>query len=163
MILNARGVTLPFYAGPENRLSLLVKADRFAKENQRKGFFRIGVLPLLVVYDANLEVRSSYHFSQAVRQFHHYVAGKDLKKTVELRGFTLTVPTNGVSLTATKVRLISPEQWELSGRVRLSDRQSTNDFSRAIFTISGDDTGTLRDADGTLYRLFPSIASARSD
>jgi hypothetical protein len=159
LVMNARKVTVPYYAGPENRLSLNFKADRFTKESQRKGFFRIGVLPLLVVHDANLEVRRPEYFNPAVRQFHQYVAGKDLKKTVELRGFTLTVPTNGITLTATKVRILSPEQWELSGSVRLIDRTGTHEFSKALLAVSGNETGMLRANTGASHSLFkPYIA-----
>ncbi len=154
LVLSARKVTLPFYHGPENKLSLLVKADHFTRENQRRGFFRIGVLPLLVVHDVSLEVRQPQYFGAVAHEFHQHLAGKDLKKTVELRDFALTVPTNGISLTATKVRLVSQEQWELSGTVRLIHAAGTNDYTKVSLVISGNETGTLRASDGNSHFLF---------
>lgn len=153
-ILNARGLTLPFYHGPDHRLSLVVKLDRITKENQRKGFFRIGVLPLMVVHEAKLDVRQPQYFAEAVKEFHQHVTGKDLKKTVELRGFTFTVPTNGVTLTATKGRIISPAEWELSGTVRLIDSSGTNDYTKVSLLVSGNETGTLRVPGGSSRFLF---------
>jgi len=152
--LNARGLVVPFYCGNERQPSLVAKLDRVTNERQRKAFFRIGVLPLIVGHDIVLEVQHPENFINVRQQFHQHLAGKDLKKAVELRGFTLSVPNAQATLTAQRVRLLSPDTWELNGQVTLVTPAGTNIFSQVMLTTDGAAAGQLRNASGPLANLF---------
>lgn len=150
----AREVVIPFYLGEERQPSLVVKLDHLSNERQRKGFFRIGVLPLLVAHGVEIEVRTPENFSAVRQQFHEHLAGRELKNAVELRGFTLTIPRSQTTLTAQKVRLLSADAWELNGDVRLVTATATNTFSKATLITSGASAGILRGERNRTYNLF---------
>jgi hypothetical protein len=155
----AREVTVPFYLGTERQPSLVVKIDHLSNERQRKGFFRIGVLPLLVAHQVELEVRTPENFTNVRQQFHQHLSGKELKNAVELRGFTLTIPSTHTVVTAPRVRMISSDTWELNGPGTVVRDGSTNTFSRALLVTSGPSVGTFRGDRNTTVNLFSKPAS----
>ena len=51
---SVRGVTVPFYQAGEPRPYAALRVQRISKDYERRGFFRIGLLPVLVAEDVTL-------------------------------------------------------------------------------------------------------------
>lgn len=47
--MQARGVAVPLWVMPERSLSMIVRVDRVYTDYERKGFFRLGILPIGVM------------------------------------------------------------------------------------------------------------------
>jgi len=92
-VLNkARGVVIPIYANGYREAVAAIRIDRVAPEHQRLGFFRIRALPLLVIYQARLEVLQPGAASQVISNFCGHLQRLGGSRLVEVRGFQLTLP-----------------------------------------------------------------------
>lgn len=89
---NARGVVIPIYATGYDGAVAAMRLDRVAQEQRRLGFFRIRALPVLVIYQARLEVRQTAAASQAISNFCEHLKQLGQRDAVEVRGFQLTLP-----------------------------------------------------------------------
>ena len=78
----ARGVVASFYSGTERTPSVVVRVDSIFTDYERKGFFRIGVLPMGVMEGFDLEVRHPKSITNSLAQTLRWInarAGKRLE------------------------------------------------------------------------------------
>jgi hypothetical protein len=122
----------------------VIQIEKFGKEFQRRGFFRIGVMPLLVLDGLTIEILDACRLDEALVK-----ANEDLRAhmkssaSVEGRRFTL-VFSNGQKTTikAAVMRFLSDEQWTLEdGAVETDGHRHV--FNTALLQVHGDRTGKL--------------------
>ena len=143
--LELKGVTVPVYVDSRTEPAAILRADRIFTDYQRRGFFRIGVLPLLVFDRLTLEIREPARFAAVLSTVSGQFAIKDnVRKAVEGREFTLWLggEQNG-RVCARRVRVEDGTVWRLQdGSV---DRPGTAAmaFRRATLIVTGARAGEL--------------------
>jgi hypothetical protein len=140
-----KGVAVPVYLDSRPEPAAILRADRIFRDYQRRGFFRIGVLPLVVFEGLNLEIREPERLSAALSAVSGQFAVKDnVKKAVEGREFTLRLGQEGDGqLRARRVRLEDGTVWRLQeGSVERAGAAAIA-FRRATLTITGARAGEL--------------------
>jgi hypothetical protein len=82
--LEGRSMVMPLYAGTNTEPAAIVRTDRIFTDYQRKGFFRIGLLPLAVLEGVQIEVRQPEHVFESLAGQDGWV-NADASKRIELR------------------------------------------------------------------------------
>jgi hypothetical protein len=124
---------------------IIVHAAAIHEDYQRRGFFRIGVLPMLALESLTLEVRDPEHLSGALTNATAFLARKGgARKALEGRDFTLSFSTRSHGrVTAHSVRLEGRDAWSLAqGTVDMPPAEPVS-FRQATLTISGPQAGDL--------------------
>jgi hypothetical protein len=88
---SARGIVTAFYEGTEQPPSLVVRIESVYTDYERKGFFRIGLLPVGVMEGVALELNHAEYATNSLAHLHQWL-GPHSGKTLELRRLTLLVP-----------------------------------------------------------------------
>ena len=130
---SARGVVTTFYQGTEQPPSLVVRIEGVYTDYQRKGFFRIGLLPVGVLEGVVLELNHLEYWTNSMAQLHRWLESRSVK-TMEMRRLTLLMPA-GVTNRLESVRA----RVGAGGKLHLFD---------GVSFVSG--TNHLRAARGTL-------------
>ena len=123
----------------------ILKAERIFSDYQRRGFFRIGALPLLVFDRLNVELGDPGKLLASLAAVSNYFAvTANAKRTVEGREFSIafaTQPNN--RLQAHYIRLGSGATWILQdGRIDQPGMTPIR-FRQATFVVSGLHAGEL--------------------
>jgi hypothetical protein len=143
--VDASNVCVAVYLKTDPLPVAIVRAGAIHEDYQRRGFFRIGVLPMLALERLTLEVRDPEHLSGVLTNATAFLARKgEARKAVEGRDFALsfTCKPDG-RVTARSVRLEGREAWSLAqGTVDMPPSKPVN-FRRATLTISGPQGGDL--------------------
>lgn len=96
-------ITLPLFAPGNGPPSAVVQIDSLRTEFQRKGFFRIGVLPVTIAEGVTVELRDPAALAQAVRALPRTLPGRPAG-AFEGRRFELRFPRESTArLTAERV------------------------------------------------------------
>jgi len=141
----ATKVTMSIY--PEVGLTPLAtfRAEQIHGDYQKRGFFRIGVLPMVVLEELSLELRDTNQLSAALTRANiHFGSRNKSSEVLEGRNFSLsfTGQTNGV-LHARTIQLGSRAEWVLhEGTISQRDMPPIP-FRRATLTIAGPKAGEL--------------------
>lgn len=130
---SARGVVTTFYQGTEQPPSLVVRIEGVYTDYQRKGFFRIGLLPVGVLEGVVLELNHPEYWTNSMAQLYRWLESRSVK-TMEMRRLTLLMPA-GVTNRLESVRA----RVGVGGKLHLFD---------GVSLISG--TNHLQAARGTL-------------
>ncbi len=132
----------------DNRTIAVLRVGKIFKEPQRKGFFRIGLLPLVVADQVIVEVEDPVLFQREFTNVHNRLFSSHGRVPVELRHVEFKFPSEpSPRLQAGRVRLKSQGQWELSDGVifRVSDNEIQ--CAQAVLQITGPGAGNLRSQD----------------
>ena len=143
--VDASNVCVAVYLKSERLPAAIVRARAIHEDYQRRGFFRIGVLPMLALEGLTLEVREAEHLSGVLTNATAFLARKgEARKAVEGRDFTLSFSSKPDGrVTARSVRLEGREAWSLAqGTVDMPPGKPVN-FRQATLTISGPHAGAL--------------------
>jgi hypothetical protein len=126
--------------------SAILRVGHIFSDYQRRGFFRIGVLPLLVIDGPVVEIRDPMKLSEVLSTVHCEIFFKDhLTKSAEARDFSVRFGSEGgFLLQARLVRLERSGQWRLhEGMVKRPGAPAIA-FQKASLQITGREVGELR-------------------
>lgn len=139
-----KGAMVPVYFPGEPAPAAVLRLGRVSSDYERRGFFRIGLLPLVAVEDARIELMAGAKLTNALSRAHgwleHFAAGRHL----ELRQVSLLFPPEKTPrLLAGRARLDRQGRWLLSGGITLRDGASQIQISQATLQATGAQTGWL--------------------
>jgi hypothetical protein len=123
----------------------IIRADQIYGDYQRRGFFRIGVLPMLVLDGLSLEICDTNQLSAAlIRAGTHFDCKGKASSAVEGRNFSLSFSgqTNG-AVHAQTVRLASGTEWLLQDGTVDQPAAASISFRRASLAVAGPKAGEL--------------------
>ena len=155
------------HLGSESEPAVIIKTDHIFSDYQRRGFFRIGALPLVVFDRLNIEIHNPRKLGAALQaSSEHFVGGLRQRQAVEGREFSLCFSSSdNPRLQAHRVRLESESAWELEDGLVYRTEGGPIRFRRATLITRGAKAGNLILQTGTetirLSLLSP--ASADSD
>ena len=143
--IDASNVCVAVYLKSELSPVAIVRARVIHGDYQRRGFFRIGVLPMLALERLTLRCVTQSTWSGVLTNATAFLARKgEARKAVEGRDFALSFTSKPDGrVTARSVRLEGREAWSLAeGRVDMPPGKPVN-FRQATLTISGPRAGDL--------------------
>ena len=139
----AHSITTAFYSGTERTPSVVVRVDDIYTDYERRGFFRVGVLPLGVMEGFNLEVRQSESVTNSLVQMQNWI-GVQASKRLEFRNVKILTYGGGTNqLESSRGRIVSHGRWELFGKVRFFSGTNELVASSATLQVTGPQTGQL--------------------
>ena len=133
----------PIYLDFSSEPVAIVRAKKISTEYQRKGFFRIGVLPMLVCEAVRIELHDPQRVTNALNEVNELFETRRAGKALELRGVSLEFKGEvGLRLQAETVHLRDRGRWALS---KASYRYSTNtvQIPEAVLEFVGSRAGRL--------------------
>ena len=139
----ARGVVTAFYERTELTPSMIVRADDIYTDYERKGFFRIGILPVGVMEGVTFELHHPESLTNSLAQMRDWL-GSQAAKRLEFRKvnfMTFAGVTN--RLESGRARFISGGRWELLDGVRLLSGTNQLAAPRATLQVAGNQCGQL--------------------
>ena len=141
-----RNVVIPIYTERQPSPAAVLRVRHVSEGHQTKGFFRIGVLPTVVMEDTVLEVRTDTDFSNVLHQAHaQLVLQPELKRVIDGRGFSIVFSSQTNSwVRAGRMSLGSPGLWRLEDVTVANPRTSPWTFRRAALQVAGPRAGELR-------------------
>lgn len=137
--------TAVHYASGETNPLMTVRSDRVYGDYQTRGFFRIGVLPLVMVDGLDLELHDPSRIFTAITNA-PYLLGKQVnpKGALQIRRFSLRLAgQDRALLTARTVRVMSGTTWSLGPGVLRQSNGAELFFQRAILTVAGPQAGEI--------------------
>ncbi len=167
-ITGIKGLVVPFFTysrGAATTVAVL-RIERFATDFQRRGFFRIGLLPILVADGVTLEFLEPGSVGAALERSRSQIQRVCGSGVIELRRVRCKFPVESDrQLEVQRVRFGQNGEWEM--RDGVSWRVGTNcwQFSRALMQISGKKAGEISFPEAPQLRplkLFPSHSATNS-
>ena len=162
----AKKLTLAVYGEAELQPVAILQAERVFNDYQRRGFFRIGVLPMLVFEGLKLEIPDPDRLSSALTNVSKKLIFKaNTKKAVEGRDFLLSCGLAKAGwLRARRVRLENSQGWELQEGTFSDGDSAPVAFSRATLVATGPQAGevTCATASGVVRIHLCSLFSGKS-
>ncbi len=139
----AHGIVTAFYEAKEHTPSMIVRADDIYTDYERKGFFRIGILPVGVMEGVTIELHHPESLTNSFAALHTWV-GAQAAKRFEFRKVKFLTFEGGTNrLESGRARLISNGKWALLDGVRFLSGTNQVTAPRATLQIAGEDTGRL--------------------
>jgi len=161
-----KGVTAPLYVAGEPKAVAVLRVEKVFTDYQRKGFFRIGLLPLCVAEGVRLEVQRPEKAAAALANVRGHLRLAKGNVPAELRRLVVEVagePT--VQLKAGRVRFAEAGDWLLDGGVSCAQGTTVAEGARATLQVTGESPGQLvleTAAGQRTMRLFPTPPRAPS-
>jgi hypothetical protein len=141
--LEIHDAVIPLQIGYESEPAAVVRVDRIYTEYARKGFFRIGVLPIRVMAGVTFEVREPQRAADSLGRLPQWLEGEGARK-VELRQVKFRiVPARSDLLEADRACLAADGRLELFGGVRFGTEPNQVQAVRGILQIAGPKAGQL--------------------
>jgi hypothetical protein len=150
------GLVVPFYVGMEHEPSAVFQAKRFFRDYERKGFFKIGVLPIAVFEGVTVEVKHADSVSNSLAELRDWL-GRDGARRVELRRVELLITSSPpCRVFSGRVRFLDNGQCRLFEGVTMT--RGTNEVSSgsAVLQLSGARAGQI------VFETSPPITSQLS-
>jgi hypothetical protein len=142
--LEIGGVTYPFYAPGGSEPAVLVQIDRVHKDYQRRGFFRIGALPMLAAEAVTVRIAQPEHALTALGKLDARLRQTGQVKAVEWRAVSFIFGSEFTPrLHAGRMRLSRGATWELLDGVRVNSSTNEVRFSRAVLHVAGERAGQI--------------------
>jgi hypothetical protein len=136
---------IPFYSPEGGAPVAVVRVGRFWQDHERKGFFRIGMLPLLVADGVLVEVRDERQFRDVLANIQARFSSLKQSAPLELRHVEFRFPEElGPRLKADVVRFEPGGTWVLFGNVRFGIPEQSHQVHRAQLMVTGEEAGRLR-------------------
>ncbi len=163
-----RGAVIPIFLRPGEPPALVVRADNIYRDYQRKGFFRIGLLPLGVMEGVTFEVRNIEGLSNSLVRLDRWL-GPRAASRFEFRQATIQLP--GIMthrLQAGRIHFLPGGTCELLDEVRAEIGTNQVQATHATLRLTGDRTGLLVMATTppwttNFFTSFPSEPSTNID
>jgi hypothetical protein len=139
--LLAKGMLTAFSDEAGNPLAV-VRADRVILDHERVGFFRIGVLPMIVIKGAEIEILLLERLAPQMQQIHLHFS-QNGARAVEFRKAAFRFPQDkSPRLSAKCIRSTSDGVWNLHSGV-VVDSGRLFEFEEANLQVTGPRPGIL--------------------
>lgn len=140
---SASGTCTPFFVGSEQEPSMMVSVDTVRPGCERKGFFRIGILPIVVMDGVTIEVRKPEALRENLVHLDRWLSERDGKR-LEIRNAKLLFCASMTNtLEAGCVKIVPGGKWELLDGVRFSSGTNQVRADHAFLQITGPASGSL--------------------
>ena len=140
---SAKGVVFPFYAPGSSEPVVTFKAERIFHDHERRGFFRIGLLPLTVGDGVTVELFQPAAASQHLARLKEWV-NPGAAGVVELRRVQFKLPGEPIrELSAGRIRLGKDGAWQLLDGVVWRSGAKVWQAEEAKLHITGPQAGQL--------------------
>ena len=123
---------------------LRVQAGECFTDYQRKGFFRIGALPVGVLQDLKIRVIQSGPVTNRLARLGDWLSAQAAQR-LEFRGLEIQVATGDCSntLECGSGRIRRDGRWELTTKVRFYSATNLWEAERGVLQVAGQDGGSL--------------------
>jgi hypothetical protein len=146
-VLSVKGLVLPVYApraSGSNGPMAVVRIERFSTDYQRKGFFRIGLLPMLVADGVVFEIFDPTSAATALEKARFQIKALCGTGVFELRRVRfLFQSTPDRQLEAKRIRFDENGVWEIEG-LEYRDQNRRWQAGKAMLVATGGRAGELR-------------------
>src|SRR5688572_18044946 len=142
--LEIAGVTYPFYAPGGSEPAVLIHVERVHKDYQRRGFFRIGALPMVAADTVTVRIAQPDHALTALAKLDARLRQIGQVKAVEWRRVDFIFGSESTPrLRATRMQVSRGQTWEFLDGVRLNTLTNEIRFARAILHVAGARAGQI--------------------
>ena len=154
---------IPVYLPSEAQPAVVLRVDRVFPDLERRGFFRIGVLPLEVADGVTFEFAATNRVSSALAELQHRLEPPVVSRRAELRRVKFVfLPEIQPRLEARRMRLAREGQWQLLDGVCLQTLTGTVHTASARLQVTGPRAGEVTWETGratNLFSLSPPLSS----
>ena len=138
------GIIIPTILPGDNTASSVLRIEKVSKGFQRRGFFRIGLLPMLMVEGVELEFRNWNRVSDTLAMVADVLNSYGYGSPIEIRRVALIVSgVDALKLQAAEVRIQEDGNWLLLD-VHLRTWRSDVHAPRGTLQTSGRHAGLLK-------------------
>ena len=140
---NLKGGVIGLYDGTETEPTVVIRLDEVHKDYERKGFFRIGLLPIGVMKGVTFELHHPESVTNSLAQLHQWL-GAGAGKRLELRrvSFLVSAPETN-RLETGRARLAADGKLALLDGVRFASGTNQIRAGRGVLQITGAQAGQL--------------------
>lgn len=145
-ILEADGIVASLYPDGINQAGLVLRIGKMRRGFERRGFFRIGVLPTLLLQDVRMEFQNPQDPRATLDLVFRHMAGLGSKERLRLSLENVAVQFPGEPhprLRADSVKLASRGCWEFAGNVHLVFAGESVRARKAQLKVAGEEAGKL--------------------
>jgi len=139
--LSVPHAVIPLYTDPPRKLAAVVRVDRAYLDYERKGFFHIGLFPVVALEDVTFEARDTASPSASLACVRRWLGAKAGQRIEMRRVKFLFSSTN--RLEAGLARCAAEDRWELLNGVRVISGASEARAPRAILEMAGPRAGQV--------------------
>jgi hypothetical protein len=139
--LGMRHAAIPIYSDPDQKLSMVVRVDQTYTEYEKRGFFRIGALPVAVLEGVTFEIKDPAPAAKSLARLRGLL-GAEAGNHVELRQVKFVV-SPGSSLEGGRVLFLGDDRWELVNGVRLVSGTNEMRAEKATLQVAGEQAGQV--------------------
>jgi len=137
----AQHLTIPRYNEADKTLYAVISVDKVYTEYEKKGFFRIGALPVAVLEGVTYEVKDPALAAKNLARLRSWLGG-DTGNHLELRGVKLVAsPTS--RLEGGRLLFLDNDRWQLAGGVRWISGAGEVRAGSATLRVAGAQAGEL--------------------
>ena len=141
--LELESVVLPVYRDAETTPVAILRADRIYTEYERRGFYRIGVLPVAVMEGVRIELGRPDQAAESLRAVSRQVE-EQFGDRFEIRGLKLQIaPAQAACLEAGRARAGRDGGLELLDGVRVFSGTNQFQADRALVQLTGPEAGRV--------------------
>jgi len=152
-----RGIAFSIHLPGEVASIAHVRIDRIHGDRQTRGFFKIGVFPLLVAEGVRIECKDPARLAEVLVETGRGIPGQGARGFVEFRRLSVFFPDDeGPRLEAGHVAFPSPDAWQLGSGVRWQVPGGVvGQSENAVLRIGGRDAGWVAGHSGTnSFRIY---------
>ena len=141
--VKTQGIVISLYEPGQLKPSVTVKAERVYTDYERKGFFRLGILPLGVMENVVFEICRTGPTTNHLIQLHEWI-GAPAARRLELRTVRFLAAEGCTNrLDCGRVRIGPAGRWELSDGVRFLSGTNQIEAVHATLQVSGEQAGQI--------------------
>lgn len=151
---------VPIYVQGQQQPAAVIRLERTLKDFQTRGFFRIGVLPMVVADGVVIEFRNPAAVAETLARAHAWLKSPGGGRSVELRRVVFLMPEGAGTnrLAAGLVRFGGAGQWQLSAGVSWQTGAGEGHLESALLQVTGPQSGRLSSAESALPDFFNTTA-----
>jgi hypothetical protein len=151
---------LPIFSEPDLVLLGVLRVDAIYTDYQRRGFFRIGALPILVAEGVTFEFCQPGKAVEGLANLHHSLGRGGGRTVMELRKVSFRFSDEpSPRLQVQRVLVQANGQWELRKAVLFSDTDHQLNIDKAILDTIGPSAGRLTSEATSASRTVSLLAS----
>lgn len=141
--LKANGIVTAFYDGSNSAPAIVFRANKIYTDYEHIGFFRIGVLPIVVIEDLTIELQRPDSITGIITNMHSWI-GEQAANHLEIRKIRILV-INGTTnyLQSGKAKFLSDYSCEFLDGVSVSAGNIQMSAPAAKLQISNKNAGMI--------------------
>jgi hypothetical protein len=137
----ARNLVIPRYSEPDKKLYAVISVDKVYSEYEKKGFFRIGALPVTVLEGITCEVKDPAPAAKNLAHLRSWL-GADTGRHLDLRGVKFAASPSS-RLEGGRLLFLDDDRWQLTGGVRFVSGAGEVRAESATLQVTGERAGEL--------------------